>query len=90
MSYKKCIADSIYCSDLQVSSERRDAVAKAVGTWHFSAHDFTDDELVCGALVMLQHALNMPELEKRRMTEGMFTRLLCSSQIILRVMVVLF
>ncbi|KAI9789871.1 MAG: 3',5'-cyclic-nucleotide phosphodiesterase [Candelina submexicana] len=51
-----------------LSPERRDLVAKAVGTWEFSAHDFSDDELLHAALLMLQHALQMPELEKWRLT----------------------
>lgn len=45
-------------------------VEAAVGTWAFSAHDFTDDELLYGAFVMLKHALQMPELEKWAITEG--------------------
>jgi hypothetical protein len=40
-------------------------VEAAVGTWAFSAHDYTDDELLYGALVMLKHALQMP-------TEGVY------------------
>ena len=55
---------------MQVLPERRNAVAEAVGTWSFSAHDFTDDELLYGALVILQHALDMPDLEKWRLSEG--------------------
>ena len=55
---------------MQVLPERRNAVAEAVGTWNFSAHDFTDDELLYGALVILQHALDMPDLEKWRLSEG--------------------
>lgn len=81
-----CVADSVYFSELQISPERRDSVAKAVGTWHFSAHDFTDDELVYAALVILQHALSMQELEKWRMTGGMLFLLLCNSSCLLRVM----
>lgn len=45
-------------------------VESAVGTWSFSAHDFDADELLYAALVMLQHALQMPELEKWRMSTG--------------------
>lgn len=41
-----------------------------VGTWAFSAHDLTDDELLYGALVMLKHALQMPELGKWVIAEG--------------------
>lgn len=45
----------------------------AVSAWAFSAHDFTDDELLYGALVMLKHALQMPELEKWSISEGKCT-----------------
>ncbi|KAF2095643.1 HD-domain/PDEase-like protein, partial [Rhizodiscina lignyota] len=55
--------------NLNVAPERKEAIAKAIGAWSFSAHDFTDDELLCGNLIMLQHALQMPELEKWRMNE---------------------
>lgn len=57
-------------SDFDVSDARRAAVAQAIGTWAFSAHDFTDDELLLGALMMLQHALSMPELEQWKMDTG--------------------
>lgn len=52
-----------YCSDVNVTPARRQMVAEAVGSWSFSAHDFNDDELLLGALAMLQHALTMPELQ---------------------------
>lgn len=57
-------------SDLEVDPARQAVVAKAVGAWSFCAHDFTDDELLFGALTMIQHALSMPELEKWRMDTG--------------------
>jgi hypothetical protein len=53
-----------------MSTERRSLVEQAVGTWAFSAHDYTDDELLYGALVMLKHALQMPELAKWVISEG--------------------
>lgn len=57
-------------SDLYIVPERKDVVAKMIGLWSFSAHDFTDDELLYGALLMLKHALQMPELEPWGMTDG--------------------
>ena len=45
-------------------------VAGAIGTWGFSAHDFSDDELVHAAFLMLQHALDMPELGRWRLPTG--------------------
>lgn len=41
-----------------------------MGTWGFSAHDWNDDELLFGSLVMIKHALSMPEVERWRMREG--------------------
>lgn len=57
-------------SDFELEPERRSAVEEKVATWAFSAHDFTDDELLYAALVMLQHALASPELSQWQMTEG--------------------
>lgn len=57
-------------SDFELEQDRREAVEEKVGTWAFSAHDLTDDELLYAALVMLKHALQMPELDKWNMTEG--------------------
>ena len=47
-------------ADLHVDPARQEAVAAAIGSWSFSAHQFTDDELVYGALLMLKHALQIP------------------------------
>ncbi len=55
---------------INIALERRDKIAAAVGSWLFSAHEFTDDELLHAALLMLQHALAMPELEKWRISTG--------------------
>jgi hypothetical protein len=57
-------------SDFDLSDERKAVVEEVIGTWAFSAHDYTDDELLYGALAMLRHALQMPELEKWRIPEG--------------------
>ncbi|KAF2110066.1 hypothetical protein BDV96DRAFT_651219 [Lophiotrema nucula] len=56
-------------ADLHVDPPRREAVAAAIGSWSFSAHQFSDDELLYGALLMLKHALQMPELEQWSMSE---------------------
>lgn len=55
---------------IAVGLDRREKIAAAVGSWSFSAHDFTDDELLHAALLMLQHALAMPELERWRISTG--------------------
>lgn len=57
-------------SDFSLSQDRKANVEAGVGTWAFSAHDYTDDELLYGALVMLKHALQMPELDKWSIPEG--------------------
>jgi hypothetical protein len=56
--------------DFELEPERRRVVEEKVATWAFSAHDFTDDELLYAALVMLEHALKTPELSQWHMTEG--------------------
>lgn len=63
------VGDSLDASDFDLSQERKAFVEEALGTWAFSAHDYTDDELLYGALVMLKHALQMPELDKWMLTE---------------------
>ena len=55
-------------------------VAQAIGSWNFSAHDLTEDELLHAASLMLQHALAMPALEQWRITMSTAT----ASQHILR------
>lgn len=47
-----------------------DVIRRDVGRWHFSAHDFSDDELLQCAVVMLEHALKMPEVEQYRIPSG--------------------
>jgi hypothetical protein len=55
----------------RLTDERKAVVAEAVGYWSFSAHDFSDDELLYAALLMLQHALQMPELAPWHASTGM-------------------
>ncbi len=55
---------------MDVSSEDKAEVAEAIGKWHFSAHDFSDDSLLFAASVMFKHALSMPELEHWRIPSG--------------------
>ena len=55
---------------------RENTLADSIGSWAFSAHACSDDELVHIACLMLQHALDMPELEKWRIPAGkIFARL---------------
>ncbi|KAF4554241.1 3'5'-cyclic nucleotide phosphodiesterase-like protein [Elsinoe fawcettii] len=58
------INDTFDPSDLRLEEGRKVIVENAVGSWSFSAHDFTSDELVHAARVMLQHALAADELHR--------------------------
>ncbi|CRK30412.1 hypothetical protein BN1708_000942, partial [Verticillium longisporum] len=58
--------DKIANVSIAVSTERQAAIATAIGSWHFCAHDFSDDELLLAAMVMFKHALSMPQLERWR------------------------
>jgi hypothetical protein len=53
-----------------IPEERKSDVANAIGSWSFSAHDFSDDELLYAALLMLQHTLQMPELDAWNASTG--------------------
>lgn len=64
------VGESLDATDLYISDDRREVIAAAIGSWSFSAHDFTDDELLHGALLMLKHALEMPELDQWRMSDS--------------------
>ena len=55
---------------ISVSAERQARIARAVGSWHFCAHDFSDDELVVAASLMFSHTFSMPELEQWRIPPG--------------------
>ncbi|KAM0094774.1 3',5'-cyclic-nucleotide phosphodiesterase [Aspergillus fumigatus] len=54
--------------DLDVSPERQKVVRKLIGSWNFTAHEFSEDELVFGACEMLQHAFTLPNLDQWRLT----------------------
>ncbi|KAI8937541.1 hypothetical protein NX059_005259 [Plenodomus lindquistii] len=63
------VGDSLEASDFELDEHRMAFVQDRVGTWAFSAHELTDDELLYAALVMLKHALLMPELDKWSISE---------------------
>ncbi|KAE9976523.1 hypothetical protein BLS_002044 [Venturia inaequalis] len=66
-------------SDIVIAEGRHEVIAEAIGTWAFSAHAFSDDELLHASLLMLEHALLMPEVEKWRIpTADLKTFLLAS------------
>jgi hypothetical protein len=66
--------EQLTSAHVAVSKTRQAEVALAVASWHFSAHSFTEDELVVAAMSMFKHALSMPELEKWRIPTGRSTR----------------
>lgn len=51
-----------------LESSRQKALSKAVGSWSFSGHDYSEDELIHAAFLMLQHALSIPSLDKWRLS----------------------
>ena len=53
-----------------ISQERLKVVEDVIGIWGFPAHDLTYDELTEASVLMLKHALTMPELEQWKMTDG--------------------
>lgn len=53
-----------------LEARRESEFVKAIGSWGFSAHDYSEDELVHVAFLILQHALSMPELETWRLSAG--------------------
>lgn len=55
---------------VSIPAERRSIIAEAVGSWHFCAHDFSDDEMIVASSVMFEHALSMGELERWRIPTG--------------------
>jgi hypothetical protein len=63
------VGESLDSADLHISEDRLEFVADTIGSWSFSAHDLTDDELLYGALLMLKHALQMPEVEQWSMSD---------------------
>jgi hypothetical protein len=56
--------------DINIEPARRALVVEAIGSWSFSAHEFSDDELLIAALTIFEHALMMPELEKWKINTG--------------------
>lgn len=57
-------------SDVSIHQDRIQLIEAAVSQWNFSAHDFTDEELIHAACFMLEHALQIPELEPWRISTG--------------------
>ncbi|KAJ5630054.1 hypothetical protein N7528_003711 [Penicillium herquei] len=64
------IIDEFQERDLEISPEREAFIKEQVGSWKFSAHEFSEDELVFGACQILQHAFTLPGLEHWHLTPG--------------------
>ncbi|KAL3481209.1 hypothetical protein BJX99DRAFT_180968 [Aspergillus californicus] len=64
------IVDELQDGDYYVSEEREEYVKQRLGQWDFTAHDYSDDELVFAAYEILQHAFSLAELEEWRLTPG--------------------
>ncbi len=56
--------------ELHVEESRKEIIARDVGSWGFCGHNFSEDELVYAGVCMLDHALQLPDLEKWRLSQG--------------------
>ena len=72
------LGDKTLPPDLTV--EREAHLKHALGSWAYSGHAFTEDELVHAAIFMLQHALALPELERWRQTPAKLRTFLMASK----------
>ena len=63
-----------------LKDSRQTLLMEAVGTWGFSGHDWSEEELVHAASLMLRHALNLPELERWRLTTAELMTFLMASR----------
>ena len=62
----------MWCSaSYLLEPHREEAIERAIATFDFDTHDFSDDELMHAGFLMLTHALQMPELETWRLPDGM-------------------
>ncbi len=59
---------------------QEEALSRALGSWAFSGHDYSEDELVHAAFLMLQHALTIPELDKWRLSAADLRTFLTASR----------
>ena len=57
---------------INISDGREQVVMDAIASWGFSAHGLSDDELLYAAVIMVEHALQLPGLDEFRITTGMF------------------
>ncbi|KAL1954968.1 hypothetical protein VTO42DRAFT_375 [Malbranchea cinnamomea] len=62
------VIEDIPPCEVVIPEERKRQIEAEVAKWQFCAHDFTDDELVFAASSMIEHALQLPELEHLRIS----------------------
>ncbi|KAL9105113.1 MAG: hypothetical protein Q9163_000031 [Psora crenata] len=70
--------DHITLRDMDPTRESH--LKSALGSWGYSGHDYDEDELVHAACFMLQHALDLPQLEKWRLPPATLTVFLVASR----------
>ena len=63
-----------------LESSKEETLTHALGSWAFSGHDYSEDELIHAAFLMLQHALTIPELEKWRLSAAELRTFLMASR----------
>lgn len=63
-----------------LESRKEEALSRALGSWAFSGHDYSEDDLIHAAFLMLQHALTIPELDKWRLSAADLTIFLMASR----------
>ncbi len=59
---------------------KEELLSRALGSWAFSGHDYSEDELIHAAFLMLQHALTIPELDKWRLSAADLRTFLMASR----------
>ena len=63
-----------------LETRKEEALSRALGSWAFSGHDYSEDELIHAAFLMLQHALTIPELEQWRLSAADLKTFLLASR----------
>ena len=63
-----------------LDSKKEETLSHALGSWAFSGHDYSEDELIHAAFLMLQHALTIPELDKWRLSAADLRTFLMASR----------
>ena len=56
--------------ELYIEDGRKEVISREVGNWAFCGHDFSEDELVYAGYCILDHALQHPQLQKWRISQG--------------------